>query len=89
MECPYRAYKPGILGSGRMWEAINNAFAPSAADGTAKRDPKDPVAKCGMPVPADRIDQQGDVWNGTGGRCGGKWAKGWVRPERPTRNADG
>ncbi len=56
-----------------MWEAINNRIACSAYGNIAQVDPKDPVAKCGMPVPADRIDQQGDVWNGKIECGGGKW----------------
>ena len=59
-----------------MWEAINNAFAPCAFNFTAQVDPKDQVAKRGMPVPTDRIDQQGDVWKPFGPRGGGKWVVG-------------
>jgi len=59
-----------------MWEAINNAFAPCAFNFTARVDPKDQVAKREMPVPADRIDQQGDVWKPLEPRGGGKWVVG-------------
>ncbi len=68
-----------------MWEAINNGMAPSAFGNIAQGNPKDQVANRGKPVPTDRIDQQGNVWNGIRGLGGGKWGLGHFEARQRVR----